>query len=118
MIEKIDAAIQKIASGDSVDILALLVCLREDLALATKSRHNTNDKVVVAGTSQWRDPEVDLPVAGSKLSLLTWGSLQIVGDWGPRLKDGSYPYAAWAPLISRPPWLKERIYSRYTQEAV
>lgn len=44
----------------------------------------------------WRYPSVHgLPPRGVKMSLLTMGNQQVVGDWS------DIGYKAWAPLIKR-----------------
>lgn len=66
--------------------------------------------VATAESSHWLDPYVSPPPFGSNIMLLTWGSRQIEGNWG---HDGHILYAAWAPKLSRPGWLKKRMYQHY-----
>jgi len=81
----------------------------------TLSRENVfvNNTLGVATSelSHWKDPEVFPPPRGVKLNLLTWGGIQVSGQW---FTDSHLSFAAWAPVLSKPEWLKKRLEDFYS----
>lgn len=73
---------------------------------------NTSKGVVTTSAINWLDPYKHPPQIG-KIQLLSWDNIQSSGTWGA---DGHLHYAAWAPLASRPNWLKERMWAKYKGE--
>jgi hypothetical protein len=57
----------------------------------------------LAGRTEWRDPRVEPAPLATKIFLMTPGGVMVVGYWDPRW------CVAWAPLLVKPDWLRERL---------
>jgi hypothetical protein len=58
----------------------------------------------------WRDPSRQDPPLGRKLILLTETGCAVIGCWE------RVGYLAWAPLPSKPEWLKNRLNAYSTEK--
>ena len=108
LIDKINEALCALACGEAFDIKALLNQFKSELEV----KHSTKHSVIVANSVHWFNPDTHPPLKGKKLTVLTWGGIQINSEWGSG-PNGEDPYAAWAPLIEKPAWLKERLERHY-----
>lgn len=101
-------ALQELVEPDS--LAAALVA--EMLADAENAHLSPRHQVVSAIAPEWRNPEVEAPPVGRKITVMTWGGIQTetVGA-----NNTAVEFAAWAPLIDKPDWLTEKLQARYKQ---
>lgn len=63
-----------------------------------------------APTASWIDPDDDPPPRGSKINILTIGGISTTGTW-----DDDF-CVAWAPLLTVPPAIRQKLLERYSGE--
>ncbi|TXH12232.1 MAG: hypothetical protein E6R03_13265 [Hyphomicrobiaceae bacterium] len=71
---------------------------------------STKHAVVTAPVAFWHNPDTDPPPLGRKITVMSWGGIQLetVGSTSTKTE-----FAAWAPLIDKPDWLVERLQRHY-----
>lgn len=80
------------------------------LLQTSKVNESQAQGIVTADTAYWRNPDLEPPPIGTKLTVISWGSVQMEAQW---TRDANEVFAAWAPLIKKPPWLIDRLNQHY-----